>query len=203
VFCTNGHAFHSKCLEDHIKSRTEYFYKENTYTKKETKHYTNGIYTGSSWSYNVDVPEKNLPGCPNCREHPPQHHLDITIHDLDTKKHSAFVNVIRNNTKSHQKGFEKVNALYNTFQAGLAGLQQIPEFAPTITTLRTCLIVTDILSGLMTNYYLKENLKKRNRHWLYSIAPRSFSCHSGLFKIAFSFFPKRRSIPLNFQWSLG
>ncbi|NGX48291.1 MAG: hypothetical protein K1000chlam3_01682 [Chlamydiae bacterium] len=171
VFCTNGHAFHRECLKGHIQGRAEFFYDKHQYTRVETKHYENFIYKNTTWSYNIDIPESSLPACPNCNERPPQHNLDITVWDREKGSLGAEINVIREHPQPVQRTFEKIHAIYNIFQAGLAALQRVPEFAPAITTLRHYLIVSDILSAVMTNYYLTKNIGPDKKHWLITTIP--------------------------------
>lgn len=167
-FCSNGHLFHRGCLKDYIIGNNKSFYEKLKFKKIENIKKDERYYT-----YEVDIPEANLPICPQCRELPPQHKLDISVYDIKTKQqHRAEVNIVREEPpQSNQRRFEKVNAFYNVFQAGLATLQQIPEFAPAITTLRHYLIVTDVLSAAATQFYLTKNIGPEKKHWLYTTLP--------------------------------
>ena len=157
TFCDNGHSVHSQCLESHIQSKAETFFDQ-------------GIYRRQGRQFVLDVPNENLPSCPTCKQHSNRYHLSVALHDREKeKKRWAQINVTPDHTSSYQKGFEKANAIYTTFQAGLALLQQIPEFAPGITTLRHYLMVTDILSGMMTTYYLRKN--SRQDPWFPLLTP--------------------------------
>lgn len=75
-FCTQGHVFHSNCIHEYINRHSEKFFRNNTFTRLETK-----SERGTTYSYTVESPAANLPTCPICRECPQQHELWFTIHD--------------------------------------------------------------------------------------------------------------------------
>lgn len=85
-FCQN-HTFHPKCLISMLESHARNFGSGFKFKRRkihETRHYSNGVYTGSSFSasYSIDASRRNLPSCPNCREQANSQGFKVQIHDL-------------------------------------------------------------------------------------------------------------------------
>ena len=151
AFCAN-HVFHKGCIATTVSTNSGQFIDQSNIKKIETKHYTNGVHTRTTYSYAVRIPESNLPSCPECRTIPLQNSCDIEVTDRLDGKIKASVTIER--PTDRQYVFEYLYAAYNTAQAGLAFLQTYPEFAGTIYKIQKVMLATDLIGYGLTVYYL-------------------------------------------------
>lgn len=158
-FCTS-HWYHQACLIDLVKTKSNVFANKTSYQRTSTRHYTNGVYTHTSHAYNVDIPQDNLPSCPNCRDFPPQNDCEILVSDEDYGDFQANVHIVRPSS-SNQAIFEKIYTAYNTAQAGLTYLQQYPELTAAIFKIQKFLLVTDLLGLACTTYFLYDKIQAK------------------------------------------
>ncbi|MCI0381486.1 MAG: hypothetical protein L0207_00310 [Chlamydiae bacterium] len=161
AFCIN-HLFHQNCLIDLVTTKSESFANSAMYIRKDTNRYTNGAYTGTTRTYSVDIPQENLPSCPNCRDFPLQNYCEILVTDADYGKFNATVNITGRNF-NRQPLFERLYLAYNIAQAGLSYLQKYPELAATIYKIQQFIMVFDIAGLASTIYFLHERMREKFR----------------------------------------
>lgn len=171
-FCSN-HIFHQHCLDDMIKTKSDFFLKDGHICRTETKNYSDG--TGTTHSYSVKIPENNLPSCPLCRAFPPQNSCEISVQDADYGTFNANVHLTRapvNNQSLH----EKICMTYSLIAAGLAYFERYPELAPTIFKIQKFLIVGDVITLGMTTYHLMGKDELNNRQGALTIGSVALAC---------------------------
>lgn len=159
AFCAN-HAFHQQCLISVIQRKSSLFAHNNFYRRIDTRYYVNHVYTNTTYSYSVRIPQENLPLCPNCREFPLQNGCDVLVSDADHGDIDASVHVERP-PQSKQFLFETLYATYNVVQAGLSYLQRHPTLAATIFKVQQLFLITDLVGYGFTLYFLYDKLKSR------------------------------------------
>ncbi len=158
AFCMD-HVFHKNCMTQAVVHKSDAVMNGAYFLKRTTRHYTNGVYTGTSHNYSVTIPQENLPSCPNCRDYPLQNDCEFKITDAVDGEFNASVTI--KGRPSKQPLFETLYAGYSMAQAGLAYLQKYPEFTATIFKVQQVMILTDIVALGLTIYYLSGELKKK------------------------------------------
>ena len=156
TFCAN-HLFHKDCVADLAVSKSDSFVNNPAITKTATRHYSNGVYTHTTYGYKIGVSQNNFPACPICRDIPLQNECEIEVTDQLHGKINASV-TIRRPPKDHQHQFETLYAIYNVAQAALAYLQTYSEMAGVIFTIQKVMLVFDVVGYLTTTYYLYKHL---------------------------------------------
>lgn len=120
-FCEK-HVFDIGCLTVMLHESSKKLGTSETYILP-TDHITNGMH---SRSYAISLPSKNVFACPACTTTPPQLNLGAKVEDRTHKTISASVAILDPRKTPSWLGFqffERLNVVYNTFQAGLSGLQ--------------------------------------------------------------------------------
>lgn len=152
TFCAN-HAFCTSCIESAIHEKSRAFANVNNITKNSTHHYRNNVYQGTAHAYSITIDPEHLPVCSLCRTVPLQNTLSMEVTDAHHGKFNADV-TIGEPPADRQYIFEKLYAVYNTAQAGLAFLQTYPELAGTIYKIQNFMLVTDLGGYALTVFYL-------------------------------------------------
>lgn len=139
----------------------------------------NGRITNTTLKWKIKILKSGLIKCPICKEIPSYHKVQVfvdptTLHLTDgrtmyTSTEEATVTIEeatvtiedleKSYSESHQTLFEKANTIYNIFQSAISALLLIPELAPYVYTIRSCMIVTDIAALIISGSYLAKNNK--------------------------------------------
>jgi hypothetical protein len=159
AFCAN-HAFCKACLGTIAHKKSAEFSDASRILKTSTRHYQNGVYTGTSHNYSIKIDKDKLPSCPTCRDVPLQNTLSVEVTDRVDGRFDASVTIERPPV-DRQYLFENLYAIYNTAQAGLAFLQTYPVLAATIYKIQKVMLVTDFVGYAVTAYYLFEKVNAK------------------------------------------
>lgn len=156
------HVLCMDCAKRVVEEKSDHLVRNLNYTRVETKNYTNGRYTHSTWHYDIRMPLENLPNCTKCNFPPLQNSCTGRVNDLQHGDlHANFI--IPRPSVDRQPMFEKLNAAYNIVQAGFSYLQTYPELAEGIFKIQKVFIVTDlIILGATCGYLTKRVWEKLN-----------------------------------------
>lgn len=165
-FCAN-HVICTNCIKKIVTDKTDNLADNLKYVRQETQHFRDGRYTHSTWHYDIDMPLKNLPACPECRDAPVHNKVTGSVNDL---QHGNVPGVFKTPRPpvDRQHLFERFYAAYNIVQAGFTYLQTYPELAASIFTIQKIFAVTDLLMlgttclYLMSRVYKKLDMTKRS-----------------------------------------
>ncbi len=157
-FCKEKHPFHSACLSAWFHQKSAQFMDHSSTTISETRHYYNGAYMGTSHAASIQIPENNLPSCPNCR--------DIPSHSFLRAKRegcSSSTIYITNSTPKwtlwSSPVVETAYTVYNAFQFTLIGLIKTrPEVIANILAMQHTMILSDLAALIRDCMALKESV---------------------------------------------
>lgn len=80
AFCAK-HLVHQKCLERQVGDATRSMLEEGRFTKFRVTHTRNGVPTGTSYRYSIELKKSKMPSCITCGDVPLQNKCSVTFHD--------------------------------------------------------------------------------------------------------------------------
>ncbi len=163
-FCID-HFYHSICLEDYIKTKSEKFNQLEKIKRIETKRYNRqDEYICTDYHYAISIKEEIIPSCIHCNEKTIlQNTLEMNYFDSELNKTcDVVITVVDAKPRPEsEKPFDRLYAAYNVVQAGLANLQNYPELAGTIYKIQEFMLITDCFGLYLSYQSLLEKIKEK------------------------------------------
>lgn len=166
-FCVPHAPSDLDCLVNQIFKSSDNLLNDLKLSFEATKRSMNSVNIGTSYNANLTIPESSLPKCLECRNSPANHTLDAQYFDqvLPQEHFKTSLFITPDPKASHLKFVKfdtlwaRVNALYSSFQFGLALMQKHhPDLAAKIAIGQKILSLFDVGSIVYHSWKLYDLL---------------------------------------------